>query len=275
MFTLPVLAPSRRHPAPDDLVRLYHRLELHRSRALADETEIDGCAAFVNPELQHVPAANRLLDAVIPAGATAGEMVERVTAFYAGRGSVCHHWVPNPTVPASRTEPLRAYLQTRGYEHVSDDILYLSQALGERPEARADLQILPARAAFAHARRIAAEAAAERPAPGGAEAAMLHLDDPQYECLLAIDQGKPVGRAGLLTVGELGLVEQLFVLPQARRQHVASTLVSHLLALAARALLRHVLLRIDPAHTAAQGLFHPFGFQRIGAFDYHAHRPDA
>ena len=47
----------------DDLVRLFHRTELHWSRHLGEEAPLDAGVAISNPDLPKVWNANRVLDA--------------------------------------------------------------------------------------------------------------------------------------------------------------------------------------------------------------------
>ena len=76
----------------------------------------------------------------------------------------------------------------------------------------------------------------------------------------------PLGLAAVLTVGELGCIETLFVHPARRGQGIGRTLMSRALEICARALFRHVFIAVDPANAPAVGLYEKVGFRRVGAF---------
>ena len=85
---------------------------------------------------------------------------------------------------------------------VFTDILYLDRLPGGLiPGTRDELRIIPARASFKHARMLHEESAQQWHEPQLAEAAMLHLDDPHYDALIAIKDGAAAAHAGVLAVG--------------------------------------------------------------------------
>jgi hypothetical protein len=61
--------------SPEDLVRFYHRVELHWTRHMAEETVLEAGTAFVNAQLPNVYSANRMLDVSLPEGMTPAEAV--------------------------------------------------------------------------------------------------------------------------------------------------------------------------------------------------------
>ena len=64
---LPILQTSN-DLTPSDLVRLFHRTELHWVRHVGEEAQLDAGTAFTNPLLSNVPNANGMLDATLPEG---------------------------------------------------------------------------------------------------------------------------------------------------------------------------------------------------------------
>ena len=76
--------------------------------------------------------------------------------------------------------------------------------------------------------------------------------------------GKVAGRAGVLAVGDVGRIDQVYVAQAFRRQGVARTLMSRALEICARSLFRHVMLSMEPSNDAARGLYDEIGFQTIG-----------
>src|SRR4051794_9702763 len=260
---LPILQ-SANHPGTADLVRLFHRTELHWTRHLSEETQLDAGVAFANPELPRVWDANRVLDAAAAEGSAPAELVDEVDAFFAERGTPCAQWTMNPSAPVERTAPLVQFLESSGWHAAPEDILYLpGRPTAPIPEP-AGLTITPARASYRHWRQLAEEWAGCQGEPQLADAAMLHLDDPHYDALLALQDGTVAGRAGVLAVGDVGRIDQVYVAEAFRRQGIGRTLMSRALEICARSLFRHVMLSMQPRNDAARALYDDIGFQNIG-----------
>lgn len=246
---------------------LYCRCQLDWARHLADETTLDAGIALTSPTFATLHDANRVMDAAVPAGTTAEDVIDAVDGHFAARGVRCRRWTLNPSIDAARQPPLIDALLARGYRAWTLRLMRL-----ERAEAlpnnlpSEDVAVLPARAAYPAARRLAAESAAEAGVPQLAEAFEAHLDDSHYDVLLALDtvSRHAIGRAGLLTVGDVGLITQTFVSAAERRRGVARLLLTRLLELASRAGLRHVVLGLDPANTAAHALYARAGLVDAG-----------
>ena len=141
----------------------------------------------------------------------------------------------------------------------------LNSLPADLPSPRLDLQIIPARASFRHARQIAEESARQRGIPSLADASMLYLDDPQWDALLALKDGEAVGRIGVLSVGEIGLIGKCLRGPSVsspgRRQHDDDQRAIR--NLPAASLFRHVLLGVASDNDAAISLYHKFGFTKV------------
>ncbi len=142
---------------PADLLRYASQLEIAWTAHLNAETMLDCGRAFIEPKLANVHYANRMLDAAIPPGSTAQEVVEQVDRHFAEAGSRCWQWVLNVSAPLDRTEPLAELLISRSYHQKFVDILHLPQLPRLIPPAVGDLKIIPAflarLSAYSHARR--------------------------------------------------------------------------------------------------------------------------
>src|SRR3712207_3408877 len=108
---LPILN-TRPEPSADDLVRLFHRTELHYTQPLAEETQLDAGTAFTNPELPDVYVANRVLSAALPEGVSPADAVAEVESHFAEKGTRCWRWTLNPSAPPAQTKPLRDHLES-------------------------------------------------------------------------------------------------------------------------------------------------------------------
>lgn len=261
---LPILQTTH-DPAPGDLIRLFHRTELHWCRHLGEEAALDAGVGISNPDLPKVWNANRVLDAAVPEGTSPAEAVREVDEHFAAVGVRCAQYTMNPSAPAALTSPLADHLLAAGWRVMTDDVLYLAGAPGGVVREAGGLTIIPGRASYRHSRALADEVAAAFNEPQVAEAAMLHLDDPHYDALIALKDGEAVGRVGVLAVGDVGRVEHVYVTQSWRRRGAGRTLMGRALEICARSLFRHVMLSVDPDNAPAQSLYAQLGFRKIGA----------
>ena len=82
--------------------------------------------------------------------------------------------------------------------------------------------------------------------------------------LVAEQDGKVVGSAGVLAIGETAQILTVGVLPAARRQGIGEQLVQALLAEAVRRRAEEVLLEVRMDNAAARQLYGKLGFAVIG-----------
>ncbi len=262
---LPILQ-ANREPTADDLVRLFHRTELHWTRHLGEEAALEVGTAFTNPQLRDVHDANRMLDAAIPDGASAEAAAEEAQRHFAGLGTRCWKWAINPAA-AEKADPLRQQLVSSGHRMTAAEILHLEGAPAVTVREVAGLTIIPERASYRHARQLAQEGADEcGHGPQMVEAHLLHLDDPHWDALLALNDGRAVGSVGVLASGDIGRIDELFVSREFRGRGIGRTLMSRALEICARSLFKHVLLSVVKENRAAQELCRSLGFRRIGEF---------
>ena len=130
-------------------------------------------------------------------------------------------------------------------------------------------KVIQARASYRHARQLAEEASARwGPEVAGqlVQTHMLRLDDPQNEGLLALRGGEPVGYASVLSVGELGRIEDVYVAEGYRRQGIGRTVMSRAIELCLRSLFKHVFLTVLPDNEAAVRLYAHLGFVAVGEY---------
>ncbi len=259
--------PILKTPVESDLIRLFHRMTLHYTQHLGETTPLDVGTAIANPKLSAVYDANMVLDAALPDGVSVEDAVMEANTHFAQQGSVCHKWVMNPSAKPETTKPLVDYLLERGAGQQPADILYLAKQSQSVVREIGGLRIIPARASYRQARELAEQAANETwSCPQLADAAMLHLDDPHVDALIALRDGKPIASVLVLAVGEGGLIEKVYVVPEARRQGVGRTMMSRAMEICARSLFKHVMLAVLPDNAPAQALYASLGFKKIGTF---------
>lgn len=262
---LPILQGSAA-ASSESLTRLFHRAALDWSRHLGDEATLDVGTAICNPELSTVGQANRVFDAMTPADITPAEAVNQVKSHFKDRGSICGGWVLNPSASPAQIDALAAAVLAEGYSKVETDILLLGKANGASRRDIPGLTILPARASFKHYRELAEHDAIAWKTPQIADANMLHLDDPRYDALLAIQDGKAVATIGVLAMGEAGVIEDVLVIESHRGRGIGRLMLDRALEICVRSSFKHVMLDVDPSNAPAVKLYEAAGFLPMGKF---------
>jgi ribosomal protein S18 acetylase RimI-like enzyme len=269
-MSLPIL-PSHRGVSTEDLIRFYHQTAVEWTRQIAEETLLDCGLAFANAHLNRVRGANQMLEASLADGQSPADAIAEADAHYRCAGTRCYKWVLNPAVPLQRTAPLAEHLVGLGYTRQELDIMYLAGQPASPIREVSGLQIIPARASYRHARALWEEWAAVYHEPQLADAGMLNLEDPQTDGLVAIKDGVAAAFVAVLTMGEIGVIEDLFVSEKFRGQGIGRTMLSRALEICARSLFKHVFLEADCQNERAVGLYTKLGFRRIGPdVSYHA-----
>ncbi len=245
-------------PSADDLVRLFHRTELHWSRHLADETPLEFGVAFANRQLAHVPDANRVLDVALPEGVSPEQVLAAVENHFQQAGAVCRSVVLNPSGDPAQAGPMALYLRQQGWMALACDVLRLVHLPPLMISEIRGLRVIPARASFRHVCALAGEMGVS------ADVAMAHLDDPHWDMLLAMKDAQAVAQIGVMSEGDLGVIRQLYVTPAYRRQGVGRLMLGRILDLCACATFKRILAGVDPADAASLALYQSFGFAAVG-----------
>lgn len=252
---------------PQTLIRYFHKTEVEWARHMAEETQLDCGTAFCNRELPRTYMANRVLDARLPDGMSPVDAVRMAEEHFAQQEAPCWQWVMNPSADESETRPLVDHLLANGHTRVISDMMHLEHLPTQPIRIRSEgLTIIPARASFKHTRILMEESASMWHTPELADAAMMHLDDPHYDALLALKDGAPVAHVGVLAIGEIGLVEQVYVAEAARGQGISTVMMARAIEICARSLFKHVFLAVNPANDRAKAVYTKFGFRKIGDF---------
>ena len=94
------------------------------------------------------------------------------------------------------------------------------------------LQMIPARASYEHAVTIYERMTEEWHEPqGAAEMGLRLLDDPRIDASIVLDAGEPVGHIAVCSFGEVGRIEDVFVVPTHRRRGIGRAMLSRALEL--------------------------------------------
>ncbi|HVT89796.1 MAG TPA: GNAT family N-acetyltransferase [Tepidisphaeraceae bacterium] len=264
---LPILKVSS-IPTTETLVRYFHQTQSNWSAHVAEKAVLDCGTAWTNKELNRVFIANRMMDVALADGISPAQAMQMVDEHFAAQGSACRKWVMNPSAPAEQTSPMVEHLAASGFARLATQIMYLDRIPSTLPGGpmQEQIQVIPARASFRHARALHESLVKGDDVAQRIEARMLHLDDPHYDALLALRQGQAVGMVGVLAMGEVGLITQMAVVEAFQRQGIGTMLLGRALEICARSLFKHVMLDVRPAEEHAHRLYERFGFKQIGEF---------
>ena len=259
---LPIL--HTQQATPNDLMRLFQKTELHWGRHVAEETVLDAGTALANPQLPNIWDANRMLDVALPEGTGAHEAFAEAQAHFQKQGTQCWSWTMAAGAREAQTRPMVDFLLSHGYAEDGFDVFYLAEGSRGDVHEVPGLKIIPARASFKHYRELAQEWAGEYGTPDFVDGVMLHLDDPHVDALVAIKDQKAAAFVAVLSVGEIGGIQEMFVTPLLRGQGIGRTMMSRAMEICARSLFKHVFVGVGPENAAAVGLYSKIGFKRIG-----------
>lgn len=190
----------------------------------------------------------------------------QVGSFFSERGLTCYRWIPAALQDAER---LDRFLAARGFARESSKVMMLRAASPAAPAAVASSaanRVLSARAMRRALERVLSERASTRPGIASEliDVDIGRLDDPQYECVVALRGDAPAGVAALHQVGEIGCIRDFYVMREHRRAGVGRDLLRHLIATARRWSLRPICAEISDSNTAAEALLHEAGFEEAG-----------
>jgi ribosomal protein S18 acetylase RimI-like enzyme len=258
---LPILQ-SHHSASSEDLLRYFQKLELHWGRHVGEETQLDVGTALVNPQLPEVWDANRVIGAALPEGVSPEQAYAEVEEHFASARGRCCTWAMAVGAPEAQTKPMVEYLLSRGWRDCGFDVMYLTQPPRGTIVEESDLKIIPARASFRHVRDLAIE----WQGASGADTAEMHLDDPHVDALIALKDGRAAAYVAVLSVGEIGGIQDIYVAKEFQRQGIGRTMMSRAMEICARSLFRHVLVGVGPENAAAVKLYEKFGFARLGRY---------
>ena len=222
---------------------------------LCDKQTLQWGIAYHSRRWAALPEANQFREVLIPDAQEIPDAFAQAEKFFADQGLTCRRWAPAADQSA---EALGEFLVALGYARRETAIMVLRSW----PDlvARSDYRILPARPMRAAFRGTFGSQTVR--AAAAAEAAIERLDEPRLDMFVALEGDRPVGRAGLLEVGDIGRLTDFHVAPDQRRRGVATALMEHVLALARRAAVRLVCLQAD---LDAVAFFESCGFVRDGS----------
>ena len=272
------IAPSSYQPSPDALIRAAKRAEMILARTVAQETQLDAATLFVHPDRPRVGLANLAMEVRLPDGLDAHAVVRQILDPYEQAHAVCFKL---QAAEAQWPESLAHALSEQGYQPVARCVHALTRQRSTQHRADSgtsggDLQIIPARAAYAQLRNwyqsLAARESPDIPTQVEQEAdtRIDLLDEPRLEMFFGRIQGQPVGTAGVLTLGQIGVLHGLCVDPQhPQGAFIQQALLTQVIDHCARAQFEQVIVDLPKDEQATHPYRH-LGFEPTASYTtYH------
>lgn len=249
-----------------------HISDVDRVLSLADQIRAD-CAgagqetvpldlglAVISPDCPDIQDVNRVFFARI-AEKDSDQWFESAVQFYRTHSVNLRCITPARSAPASEQSVLVQLLQGRGWQRTELDILRLNHAVSFQPWRD---QVVSARAVMRLYESFVHTLFQGRN-PHRAEAAIRKLDDPRYDVLVMIRERQIVAQAGLMTSGEVGLIEEVHSTgPQQEVLLDNKIIVGAIIDLCTRSQLKHVFTVINPNDSIAKNFYTALGFVKIG-----------
>ena len=222
------------------------------SEQVGDKTTLDCGVAYFDLQYPHSTQDNVLREVWVEQADAMPAAWAEVEQLYADRGAECRGWIPSLGQSVAVIEPFLLEQGLRKQTHAAMSLSDWPTLAGDP-----DVRVLPARAmrkAFRSLHHDDQEADIEE----------RRLDYAQFDVFVAIIDGQPAGRCGLLQAGEIANLRNLYVRPAFRRRRVAMTLVAHALEMARRLMMKSVCGNIDVENTEGMALLRACGFERHG-----------
>ncbi len=239
------IAPQTYQASPQALIRAVRQADVMMTSTATEPVELDGALVFVNPKLPGVHMANCATQLHAPANDSPESVLQRVLDFFASQVQRCYwlqlaelDWSPawQSAVMAQGYQPgpQVAVLRLREWQPPQNECL-------KKLTSDAGWQVLPGRAVRRALRSLyeqklmADDGSSPALAQQLADWHIAHLDEPRCESLVARHRGQLVGYVSVVSVGAVGVIDDLYTLPTYRGRGVASALLEQALDLCARA----------------------------------------
>ncbi len=231
---------------------------------VGEKTTLQHGIAFHDVEYPQSTDDNAFREVLIEDPAALPDAWAEAEQFYESRGLCCCRWVPALGQPA---ELLAPFLQRANFRRQPFTVMYLPDwpELASAP----DVRVLPARAMRQAFRDL-------HPPPDHADLEERRLDYAQFDVFVATLDGHPAGRCGLLQVGEIANIRNLYVAEPFRRRHIGRTLLATTLELAHRLMMKIVCCKVDATNAPGIAFLKSCGLQAGGQlveFERIAHDP--
>jgi len=256
---LPIATESYQ-PTTEALVRAAKRSRVALAHAIAELTQLDGCAAWTNPDRKGMRCANFAAEIT--------SLDDDLFAHFRERDVSCHilecaqqQW---PTDIAQAAQQAGYIAKTK--------LLFLLKRY-QSPERRNEqLQILPARSIYPQLRAFYEDFARQGHGLDGQCVGELAgtmidlLDEPQLELFVGRLDNVIVGAAGVVSLGNIGVINPAYTALDHRGKGVAASLVASVIEHCSRAQFEQVIIDRSLGCSSIP-FYESLGFCRIAEYD--------
>ncbi len=240
---------------------------------VSERTTLSCGYAYTNPAYPHVPGCNFVGEVILDEDAP--DPVAAVDGFFQSRGVRCSQWIP---AAIQQVEPVARLVEPLGFRRRQRRAFVMPDVPLAGADSAGELRIVGGRAMRRAYTTVIARRSNELPQRGpqalAAEPDLLaaeltqvqleRLDDPQYDAFVALRGDEPVGVISVYQVGPIGRLCDLYVVPEARRQRVATALLRFAIGTARRWSLRPICMQVAGHNQAALALVARAGFDEAG-----------
>jgi len=251
-------------PSADALVRAVQRARVVFGRVVAQEQAIDHAVCFTNARCPGVRLAN-FAELDLRAAPDAAGPLAAVEDHFARHDAVCQILQPTDGDGAAALAAVAS-----DYDRVERHVL-LHEGAGPHRAGADDLQIIPARASYDQLRTLVESMARldhgadDRLAAALAQVWEDRLDEPRLDLFLGLVERRAAAVAGVLSLGQIGVVDPVWCHPDRRGRGVAGAMLGHLLEHCRRAMFEQVVVDRGEGCPAIS-FYESFGFRRVARF---------
>ena len=245
------------------------------ARMVGEETGLGRATAFTNRDRPGVRLANCAFEVEAGREGNDPSVLQEIEAHFEQQGAPCH------TIDAGAADwspALVSQLESAGYGR-REKIVYLMRAHRRPARINQDLQIIPARAAYGELRPFYDSMARlefgadNRLATDFAAVMIDRLDETRLELFLGRFDGRPVGVAGVVTLGNIGVIDPAYTDPEHRGKGIGAAMAAHTFDHCQRALFEQVLIERSEGCVSIP-FYEALGFERAAEFVRYAAAED-
>jgi GNAT superfamily N-acetyltransferase len=262
---LPVAKESYQ-PSSEALIRAVKRAAAVYARTVAQEQTLACGTAYTAAHRPGDPQVNMVSDFKPGEGQDDASALQEIDDHFAQSGARCLRLrVAAATWPASAAQQAQA----RGYR-LAPRVVRLLRHYTPPQRSSPGLQIIPARASYAQLHPLFKRMAQDQAitADGWPHTQVDYLDEARLELFLARVAGQAVGIAGVLSLGQMGVLYPAWTEPGQRGKGIGGELLRHVIEHCQRSTFEQVLLDL-PADAPAAAWCAKLGFVEVATYaDY-------
>ena len=236
-------------------------------RVVGEEAVLDTAVCVTNARCPGAACANFAADVAVAPDGAAEDTIDQITAHFEAQGVVC---LALDCAADDWSHDLAEVALRRGYRP-SKRLVYTLERFTPVATCAESVQIIPARAAYDELRQLSERAlradrgADDRLAAQLARMSTDRLDEPRLDAFLGRIEQQPAAVAGVLSLGQIGVIDAVLCHPAWRGRSIESAMMHHVFEHCRRALFECVVLeRSEGCPTIS--LYESLGFKKAGDY---------